>query len=315
MDTFAALYVSLRNAVLGPHDTSVHGVPAHRGVGHFLTNGRYPVNMLQESSDLFDPAAPPAAGTPLAEGDNPLLNTGKLLIALAIESDVGSPIVTQWIDGALSSLRSLFPFSGPFAGYPLRRDPVSSHDWSDQPVGWPMFPPPARYSANFLLDDAGQYQLLAPAHDWRRSRRIGPAEAAGLSSYALRAWGRRHKQDDMDRLRDMEPSSDELVGLITGLHVTVGGNGHAGPLLPGIGIGALQRVRATDPDGAAARGRDRIQARARPQGDQDDLRQVRVRGEPDPLGHAHSDRAPDAAGGRDQVPAAAADVRRGGRPE
>lgn len=44
----------------------------------------------------------PAPGsTPLAYGDNPLLNTGKLLIALAIESDVGSPTVTQWIDGAL----------------------------------------------------------------------------------------------------------------------------------------------------------------------------------------------------------------------
>lgn len=187
MDALATLYVSLRNAVLGPHETRVHAAAAHRGVGHFLTNGRYPVNLLQEGSDLIDPAAPPAAGTPLAYGDNPLLNTGKLLIALAIESDVGSPTVTQWVDGALSSLRSLFPFSGPFAGYPLRRDPVSSHDWSDQPVGWPMFPPPARYSANFLLDDAGGYQLLAPTHDWRRSRRIGPAEAVGLSSYALRA--------------------------------------------------------------------------------------------------------------------------------
>jgi hypothetical protein len=205
MDQYAALYLTLRGALIGPHRVDVPGDPTPYAVaGHFLSNGRFPVDLFQEYSDLYDSRVAPPPG-PTAGGDNPLMNTGKLLIPLTVEARIGSAVAPALIDAALTSLTSLFPFSGEFAGCPMRADPVTAPNWT------------AGYSADFLLDDKGGYTLPAPLHDWRRSRRISQAEFASLTEDDRRAWSERHRLKDMGPFRSSEPSSDELCGLLTGL--------------------------------------------------------------------------------------------------
>ncbi len=82
----------------------------------------------------------------------------------------------------------------------------------------------------------------------------------------------------------------------------VSGDGRARHGAAGGRAGADELARAADPDDAAAVGGQRRQAAARALADPERAGQVAARGEPDPLAHPGSGRAPDAARGGEQVP-------------
>ncbi len=215
---FNTLYFTLRDAIIGTHRVSNPFAAPPPGVtvesvGHFLTTGRYPLNLAQEGSSVVtDPQL--SAGFPRTFSDNPLGVTGKLLVPLCVEALLGNSNARSLVRAALTSLQTMFPFTGDFAGYPLRWDPVSSFDWSDR---LPVWGDVGRYSRNFMIDDSGRYQLSAPVHDWRGARRLSDHEFKQLTDQQRQQWQARNRDTYHARFRQCEPSSDEMCGLITGL--------------------------------------------------------------------------------------------------
>ena len=219
---FFDLYRTLRNQLLRPHRAGF-GVDELAGPDHFLTNGSVPLCLFQGAANVWSSPAgqalAPAPTAPLGFGDNPLMLTGKLLIALAVEDLLGNAAAGEILVESLRSLKSLFAFSGDFAGYPNRWDPVSSWNWSDREhPGEPWVNGPlGRRSLDFLIDQDERYQLCTPNDDWRAARTPTQEEWASWDADTHTAWHRRYWTEYAKRLRDSDPSSDEIIGLFSGL--------------------------------------------------------------------------------------------------
>lgn len=141
--------------------------------------------------------------------DNPLMLGGWLLTSLAVESYLGNIYATKILRKALISLATLYKFKGNnFDGYILRWDPVCREDWEGRVITDGTLQPgmeQIKYSNNFLVGQDNNYLYCAPSTDPRYVRfkpQTDPEYGAWLEFF--------------DKLRRMEPSMDEIVGLVSG---------------------------------------------------------------------------------------------------
>ncbi|MGA7369592.1 MAG: hypothetical protein WBX01_10730 [Nitrososphaeraceae archaeon] len=141
--------------------------------------------------------------------DNPLMLGGWLLTSLAVESYLGNIYATKILRKALIRLATLYKFKGNnFDGYILRWDPVCREDWECRVITDGTLQPgmeQIKYSNNFLVGQDNNYLYCAPSTDPRYVRfkpQTDPEYGAWLEFF--------------DKFRRMEPSMDEIVGLVSG---------------------------------------------------------------------------------------------------
>ena len=136
--------------------------PAHGGdCRAFPTTGRYPLNLAQEGSSVVtDPQL--SAGFPRTFSDSRLGVTRKLLVPLCVEALLGNSNARSLVRAALTSLQTMFPFTGDSAATRCGGTRCHRSTASDR---LPVWGDVGRYSRNFMIDDFGRYQLSAPVHD------------------------------------------------------------------------------------------------------------------------------------------------------
>ena len=155
MDKYFASYVAIRKKLFDDHLSTMVSAPAADGSWY-----TFPCSIFNEAWLLDTPH--------WSRGDNPLMMTGKWLIVLACEFDLGNAAAAQAVQATLTAIGDLFKFKGNhFDGYPLRRDPVTSSSW----LRGASNATPVEYSASFLVsEDYASYSFVTNPHDWRSVR-------------------------------------------------------------------------------------------------------------------------------------------------
>ncbi len=199
MDEFAQLYGNLRAAVLARH---------------FAINNRFRTNFLLDTNGL--------QGSPNSEvdrwrvitrdGDNPLLVGARLMTCLAVEYYLGRHDVLRIIHAFLDTIDSLYKFQGDhFDGYIIRWDPVlRDGEWVDDGE--------RTYCRAFYLNQDLGYNYSTPIHEPRSRRPLTRAEWDAASPEERQQHGEIF-MDWQGRVRNWEPSMDELVGLVMSYHM------------------------------------------------------------------------------------------------
>lgn len=145
--------------------------------------------------------------------ENPLMLTGQLMICLAVECHLGRLDARAILRALLASIASLYKFGGPFKGYPVRWDAVTSDKWVTTIQNGVVTP---RYCCDFLLnEDASGYLYCTPLQhpDYVPLLREDDLKGSTLEQkkdYHFARWR------SLDFHRRWEPSQDELVGLVMG---------------------------------------------------------------------------------------------------
>ncbi|WP_405064966.1 DUF3892 domain-containing protein [Kribbella sp. NBC_01510] len=169
--------------------------------------------------------------------ENPLLEGGKLLTALAVEVSLGYSQSSVPLLRGIETVGSLFPVRTGDAGWLVRWDPATSDHWEQQPNG-------SDVCTDFLVDDDGAYRFCVPATDpqrvpWRTLstlRTLLPrpeADAYQLGEDPDHFTG--YHPDYHYRYQVWEASGDEIVGVVGGLTI-------ADRLVGRRGSGAVRRA-------------------------------------------------------------------------
>jgi hypothetical protein len=187
---------------------------------HFATNQRFRSNFFYQSNTLWTGmkvedllALDPQVllyerwNVHYHGGDNPLMESSRLLTCMAVEHHLGFPGALGIIRAALETLGSLYKFRGNhFDGYILRWDPVLTDRWFDDGQ--------SRYCQTYYINDDGSYNYCTPLNDPRSIRRRPLAEWNAMTrDEKLRYHNSRWNW--LDTYRRWEASMDELVGLVT----------------------------------------------------------------------------------------------------
>jgi hypothetical protein len=142
-------------------------------------------------------------------GENPWLLFAPLALALGVEVRLGHRPTVAVLDAALDAWGRMFRSSGPFAGYPVRWDPIASEPGKEHWNGANM------RSGEFPLDAQGRYDFSGRATDVRahayRSaailRQLLPAGQNPNAHHEAMYGHHRHFQQ-------WDPSQDEVVGML-----------------------------------------------------------------------------------------------------
>jgi hypothetical protein len=151
--------------------------------------------------------------------ENPLLESGKLFSALAIEFSLGYRQSAVPLARGIETVASLFPVRIGEAGWLVRWDPVTSDKWDLAPDGRPAV------CREFLVGDDGTYQYCLPATDprrvpWRSAETLQsllPQPEARAYLWEDAAHWQGYHRDFFDCHEVWEGSMDEIAGLVAGL--------------------------------------------------------------------------------------------------
>jgi len=102
---------------------------------HFALNKNFRTNLYYNTTVLYtdDKSVACRCIVKREDEDNPLMMSGMLLTALAVECYHGSTYALKVIKKASTAISDLYKFSGnSFDGYVLRGDPVTRDDGQDK---------------------------------------------------------------------------------------------------------------------------------------------------------------------------------------
>jgi hypothetical protein len=202
----AALYARLRTSLLerhvalGLHDRADLLVEAN----HLSTRDE------KEFSDLLADEQRVTRWRRAREaGENPLMLGGQLMCALAIEHALGVPDAFPPLKAMVTALDGHYRFSGEhFDGCPVRWDAPTSRQWDEDTRDGRLT------SREFLLELDGSYAYSPSSDDprwapWRPQRHW-----RNLLPAREQEWAAFCHDEFVDWYRRMEPSMDELCGLV-----------------------------------------------------------------------------------------------------
>lgn len=149
------------------------------------------------------------------ERENPWALAGaSLATALAVESHFGHAHARAVLGSLLESAGRQFRFSGEFAGYPVRWDPMCTppNRWRNEAAE----PHAPMYSMEFGVT-SGQHDFANAPRDFRRHPRRRPDTLRNLLGRLLPPDPDAMYEGDLDFHRRWEISQDEIFGMLAGL--------------------------------------------------------------------------------------------------